>query len=1555
MKRAFTSVLFMFLFSLAFLYGSAWGQVQTPCSNSLIPPFIAQGVKPNILIILDTSNSMDEDFNGNAVGSYAPDSKSVAARQALQNLVKNLVSKANVGIMTYTLPGDVSAFQIHGGFPFASYDPDSYCPDMFCSDGTNFESPLTPCGVDAQCTTSPYTKCVPDPAAVQAVEACDNYCANPNEANSQADQATCNNYCTQWNPNNPALFTQRQFPYGSTDANGHSFPDQIIGSYSYGNSTRAKYCGLTYPKTSAMNLTDNAGNTNTVYYNQPDPFYDPSNQGTEFGYCSNYSSSENANNSYAMYWHKKAGTSDALDSTYGDLHTTWGLAPTDSDYAHGFYNFGQRFSIYYVGPTWFSQTNVTGQQGYLHAGVGDMTNTTLYNNVMDLLEDNSGNSTNYMSCTKSNKNACVDANGNPYIINAGNTPTAGTLATALSYFAGNYKGFCFNSSGMTNGASCTNNSSCSSSYPSCSVPSPITASCQKNYIILVTDGLPGTNLAGQNGSSVTLSSLMSQVTSEITSLAQGVSYTVGSTTSFPVLTYVLGIGSEAQENTNLDAMAVAGGTAVNGHAYYAANANDMTSALNSITANIMGMVAAGSSVSILSQGQTQNGANMLQGVFYPSKYYGTTLLTWPGYLYNWWFYSSPNYENIRENNDGDNILDLKGDYGLSFTFTTQNGLSVNVLSDPTGSGNPTQTVATNQTLDQLSPLWEAGKTLWATDPGDRQIYTPGNSATGLVNFDTNNSTLTNDPSPLGSPSNFDACLQGANDPATLTNLINYVRGTDISNTFCSDGNMFENPLVACTSNSDCKNSTYSQCLPDNCRNRTVGLCTDALGNPSTTGCNSSSDCSGTYSTCTQEVWKLGDIIYSTPKVEVGYNYCGTTDSNGNPVFDSNSTLCSTSADCTSSPSPDSQCLAKEGLVFVGANDGMLHAFQTGALTNYGLTGSQIEKTTGISSSDMGKEAWAFVPQNSLPYLRCLADPAGCHLYYNDLSPYIVTMQKQTGTDANGNPTYTPRIVLIGGMRLGGGSETGSGNFCMNSNNVSNGTTCTNTSSCSSQKYCLDSAWATNGQTCSSGTTANCTAPYNAHCSAFNASCSSGYSTNAPSDSCPGSVISSANATGYADPVTGQNGPNCTGLSSYYALDITDPKNPILLWEFSDPFLGYSYSGPAVIHKWAVPGNSTLNPPTPNSGHRYYVMFLSGPTEADDGSSIQDLRAFVLTLDPTTLRIASVYTNDFTNINNGFGGRLFTQGLDVTDPPVNSLSDPTGYTDFVFFGYGYAPSGKTGSWKGGIGKVWTGNADPTLALNPGDWNWDVTTYANLAQLPITAQVATETCFTNPTTGLPQWYLYAGTGRYFLAQDIYGSNGQSSTNYIMGVPFTCDQNNNNCGTPNLNSLNQSSDACSALQSDAGSNLPGAGWQIDLDTPASSTGYLDERVVTDPTVSEGNTIYFTTSEPTSDPCGYGGQSRVWGLNCATGGTIADQTCPNYTVNTSIYTGSIFLQTSTGAIEVINDPGANGSGSSGSFNGKTTVWYQGMPPESSPQKIGPANGVNAVSGGQLIQWYEK
>jgi type IV pilus assembly protein PilY1 len=338
------------------------------------------------------------------------------------------------------------------------------------------------------------------------------------------------------------------------------------------------------------------------------------------------------------------------------------------------------------------------------------------------------------------------------------------------------------------------------------------------------------------------------------------------------------------------------------------------------------------------------------------------------------------------------------------------------------------------------------------------------------------------------------------------------------------------------------------------------------------------------------------------------------------------------------------------------------------------------------------------------------------------------------------------------------------------------------------------------------------------------------------------------------------------------------------------------------------------------GDQYYVMFLSGPTNPTDGSSIQNVQAFVLTLN-ANLGIGNVYYKDL-GINNGFGGRLFTNGLDVNGD---------GYTDFVFFGYANSPTGSTTGWQGGIGKVNTNNTDATAALSPQNWTYDVTTYSNIATLPITSAVTAEQCF-----GL--WYLYAGTGRYFFPEDNYIGSG---SNYLMGMPFTCDQYNNHCA--DITSLNGSGAACTSRQS---GTYGQAGWEYTLN--AASGSYLQERMTSDPTISPGNKIYLTTSEPTSDPCGYGGQTRVWGLNCATGGAIADSSCSGYSVTDM--TGTLYLQTSTGAIYQIN---AATSFTDAGTGDRSTQWFVGIPPENALPLA--QSSTLIPPSGQLIQWIEK
>jgi len=113
-------------------------------------------------------------------------------------------------------------------------------------------------------------------------------------------------------------------------------------------------------------------------------------------------------------------------------------------------------------------------------------------------------------------------------------------------------------------------------------------------------------------------------------------------------------------------------------------------------------------------------------------------------------------------------------------------------------------------------------------------------------------------------------------------------------------------------------------------------------------------------------WKLGDVIHSTPVV-VGAPANFSEDESYQAFMDAH-------AD-------------RVKMVYVGANDGMLHAVY----------------------AENGQEAWAFVPEFALPKLAAVADTVNCHTYTVDLTPTVRDC-KLAGAW---------KTVLIGGGRQGG--------------------------------------------------------------------------------------------------------------------------------------------------------------------------------------------------------------------------------------------------------------------------------------------------------------------------------------------------------------------------------------------------------------------------------------------------------------------------------------------------------------------------------------------------------
>ncbi|MEJ5347418.1 MAG: PilC/PilY family type IV pilus protein [Desulfosoma sp.] len=167
-------------------------------------------------------------------------------------------------------------------------------------------------------------------------------------------------------------------------------------------------------------------------------------------------------------------------------------------------------------------------------------------------------------------------------------------------------------------------------------------------------------------------------------------------------------------------------------------------------------------------------------------------------------------------------------------------------------------------------------------------------------------------------------------------------------------------------------------------------------------------------------WSLGDIVYSTPVVV------------GPPSVSSVDPHIAGDCSCTCSGTEMDNCSKKcfycfrqkhttrKKMVYVGANDGMLHAFVVGVWDNNTSTWVYDPKNSTHGSS-IGKELWAYVPSNLLPELKHLAKPdyghpsACAHRTMVDLSP----VAWDVFIDHDGNGTREWRTVLLGGERGGG--------------------------------------------------------------------------------------------------------------------------------------------------------------------------------------------------------------------------------------------------------------------------------------------------------------------------------------------------------------------------------------------------------------------------------------------------------------------------------------------------------------------------------------------------------
>jgi len=123
------------------------------------------------------------------------------------------------------------------------------------------------------------------------------------------------------------------------------------------------------------------------------------------------------------------------------------------------------------------------------------------------------------------------------------------------------------------------------------------------------------------------------------------------------------------------------------------------------------------------------------------------------------------------------------------------------------------------------------------------------------------------------------------------------------------------------------------------------------------------------------------------------------------------------------------------MVYVGGNDGMLHAFNGGFWDGESRTFSRSsDALTGEAEHELGAEIWSYVPMNVLPHLKFLADPAytsANHVAYVDgaVQSFDVRIFPEDADHVNGWGT-----IIVVGMRFGGGEYPG---LDFNANNANN--------------------------------------------------------------------------------------------------------------------------------------------------------------------------------------------------------------------------------------------------------------------------------------------------------------------------------------------------------------------------------------------------------------------------------------------------------------------------------------------------------------------------------------
>lgn len=337
-----------------------------------------------------------------------------------------------------------------------------------------------------------------------------------------------------------------------------------------------------------------------------------------------------------------------------------------------------------------------------------------------------------------------------------------------------------------------------------------------------------------------------------------------------------------------------------------------------------------------------------------------------------------------------------------------------------------------------------------------------------------------------------------------------------------------------------------------------------------------------------------------------------------------------------------------------------------------------------------------------------------------------------------------------------------------------------------------------------------------------------------------------------------------GGKSVFALDVTDPANISLLWEFSDVDLGYVYSRPAIVrlhnNTWGVLIANGYN----STNHKAVMYVLDALT----GSTTK-------------------------KFNTGRGS--------VADPNGLASPSPIDINGDLVVDYVYSGDLKGNVWRfdllnAGSADALAGNSSTHARNNASPTSWSIAYGGNPLYVAKDASSQTQPITTNIVaapheTGTGIIVMF-GTGKYIESSDAQQDTAHVQSyygiwdRYILGeatssgtisstsrsnlqpqtlsssVTETFDQG----GTPVTQTVRTVSDN-SVSWYDYSQSPPirtKDGWYIDFVENGTDYG---EMLVTDSIVL-GNNVVFATTIPNTDPCSAGVDRWVWSLDIQTGG---------------------------------------------------------------------------------------